>query len=136
MTGKLLAYHLKSPRVPLVVRVPQFENHCCIWTNTYQLINGLTSNYETTAEFWRTTSSDSYLIRLVKRQKFAYHVQNDVTIRLNRSTERKNKRTNNERTMVTEQNPHLLPHNISWKFQRADLAVTRFNLQLQCYQNC
>jgi len=28
MTGKLLAYHLKSPRVPLVVRVPQFENHC------------------------------------------------------------------------------------------------------------
>jgi len=27
MTGKLLAYHLKSPRVPLVVRVPQFENH-------------------------------------------------------------------------------------------------------------
>jgi len=28
MTGKLLAYNLKSPRVPLVVRVPQFENHC------------------------------------------------------------------------------------------------------------
>ena len=28
MTGKLIAYHLKSPRVPLVVRVPQFENHC------------------------------------------------------------------------------------------------------------
>jgi len=28
MTGKLLAYHLKSPRVPLVVRVPLFENHC------------------------------------------------------------------------------------------------------------
>jgi len=28
MTGKLLVYHLKSPRVPLVVRVPQFENHC------------------------------------------------------------------------------------------------------------
>jgi len=28
MTRKLLAYHLKSPRVPLVVRVPQFENHC------------------------------------------------------------------------------------------------------------
>jgi len=28
MTGKLFAYHLKSPRVPLVVRVPQFENHC------------------------------------------------------------------------------------------------------------
>jgi len=27
MTGKLLAYHLKSPPVPLVVRVPQFENH-------------------------------------------------------------------------------------------------------------
>jgi len=27
MTGKLLAYHLKSPRVPLV-RVPQFDNHC------------------------------------------------------------------------------------------------------------
>jgi len=28
MTGNLLAYYLKSPRVPLVVRVPQFENHC------------------------------------------------------------------------------------------------------------
>jgi len=28
MTGKLLEYHLKNPRVPLVVRVPQFENHC------------------------------------------------------------------------------------------------------------
>jgi len=28
MTGKLLDYHLKNPRVPLVVRVPQFENHC------------------------------------------------------------------------------------------------------------
>jgi len=27
MTGNLLAYHLKIPRVPLVVRVPQFENH-------------------------------------------------------------------------------------------------------------
>jgi len=30
MAGKLLAYDLKSPRVPLVVRVPQFENHCSI----------------------------------------------------------------------------------------------------------
>ena len=28
MTGKLLEYHLKNPGVPLVVRVPQFENHC------------------------------------------------------------------------------------------------------------
>jgi len=28
MTGKLLAYHLKCPRVPLVVRVPLFANHC------------------------------------------------------------------------------------------------------------
>jgi len=33
MTGKLLAYHLKSPRVPLVVRVPQFENR---WPTGYQ----------------------------------------------------------------------------------------------------
>jgi len=32
MTGKLLAYHLKSPRVPLLVRVPQFENHCSMVT--------------------------------------------------------------------------------------------------------
>ena len=31
MTGKLLEYHLKNPRVPLVVRVPQFENHCSSW---------------------------------------------------------------------------------------------------------
>jgi len=31
-----------------------------------------------------------------------YYVQDDVTIRLNRSTERKYKWTNNERTMVTE----------------------------------
>jgi len=27
MTGNLFAFHLKSPRTPLVVRVPQFENH-------------------------------------------------------------------------------------------------------------
>ena len=33
MTGKLLAHHLKNPRVPLVVRVPQFENH---WASAYQ----------------------------------------------------------------------------------------------------
>jgi len=33
MTGKLLAYHLKSPRAPLVVRVPQFENHWSTQTN-------------------------------------------------------------------------------------------------------
>jgi len=32
MTGKLLTYHLKSPRIPLVVRVPQFENH---WFTPY-----------------------------------------------------------------------------------------------------
>jgi len=36
MTGKLLAYHLKSPRVPLVVRVPQFENH---WLTQKSLID-------------------------------------------------------------------------------------------------
>jgi len=35
---------------------------------------------------------------------------NDVTIRLNRSIERKYKRTNDERTLVTGQNPHLMPH--------------------------
>jgi len=63
------------------------------------------------------------------------HVQNDLTIRLNRSIERKYKRTNNERTMVTEQNPHLVPHDNSWKFKRANLPVTRSTLQLQCYQN-
>jgi len=34
-----------------------------------------------------------------------YYMQNDVTIRPNRSIERKYKRTNDERTMVTEQNP-------------------------------
>jgi len=45
--------------------------------------------------------------------------------------ERKYKRTNNERTMVTEQNPHLVPHDN----KRANLAVTRANLQTQCYQN-
>jgi len=39
-----------------------------------------------------------------------YYVQNDVTIRLNRSIERKYKRTNNERMMVIEQNPHQVPH--------------------------
>jgi len=33
MTGTLFAYHLKSPRVPLVVRVPQFKNHCFRWTS-------------------------------------------------------------------------------------------------------
>jgi len=41
-------------------------------------------------------------------------VQNDVTIRLNRSLERKYKQANNERTVVNEQNPPLVPHdNIS-----------------------
>jgi len=52
MTGKLLAYYLKYPRVPLVVRVPQFENHChsaptllskdnrsCDLTTQYQLLS-------------------------------------------------------------------------------------------------
>jgi len=33
-------------------------------------------------------------------------IQNDVTIRVNRSIERNYKRTNNERTVVSEQNPH------------------------------
>jgi len=37
--------------------------------------------------------------------------------------------------MVTEQKPHLVPHDNSLKFKRANLAVTRANLQLQCYQN-
>jgi len=62
-------------------------------------------------------------------------VLNKVTIRLNRTIEREYKRTNNERTMVTEQNPHLAPLDNSWKFKRANLAVTRANLQLRCYQN-
>jgi len=35
-------------------------------------------------------------------------VPNNFTIRLNRLIERKYKRTTNERTMVTEQNPHLV----------------------------
>jgi len=51
-------------------------------------------------------------------------MQNDATIRLNRSIERKYERTNNECTIVTEQNPHLVPHDNSWKFKRANLAVT------------
>jgi len=40
-------------------------------------------------------------------------MQNDVTILLNMSIERKYKRTNHERTMVNEQNPHLVPHDNS-----------------------
>jgi len=61
-------------------------------------------------------------------------------IRLNRSIERNYKlykRTNNERTLVSEQNPHLVPHDRpnSLKFERANLAVSRATLQLQCYQN-
>jgi len=62
-------------------------------------------------------------------------VQIDITIRLNRSIEQKYKWTNNEHSMVTEQNPHLVPHNNSWKFKHVDLAVTHPNLQFQCYQN-
>ena len=62
-------------------------------------------------------------------------MQNDATIRLNRSIERKYKLTNNERTMVTEQNPHLVAHANSWKVKSANLAVTRANLQLQGYKN-
>jgi len=57
-----------------------------------------------------------------------YHVQNNVTIRLNRSTERKYKRTNTERTMLTEKNPHPVPHDNSWNFKRANLAATLANL--------
>jgi len=60
-------------------------------------------------------------------------VQNDITIRLNRSIERKYKRTNNGRTMVNEQSPRLVPHDSSCKFKRANLAVTRSNLQHQCH---
>jgi len=37
--------------------------------------------------------------------------------------------------MVTEQNPHLVPYDDSWKFKRDNLAVTRANLQLQGYKN-
>jgi len=42
MTGKLLTYHLKSPRIPLVVRVPQFDNHCPMLTR-----KGATQFYQT-----------------------------------------------------------------------------------------
>jgi len=37
--------------------------------------------------------------------------------------------------MGNEQNPHLVPRDNSLKFKRANLAVTRVSLQLQCYQN-
>ena len=37
--------------------------------------------------------------------------------------------------MVTEQNPHLVPIDNSWRIKRADLTAARLNLQLQCYQN-
>jgi len=39
-----------------------------------------------------------------------YYGQNGVTILVNRSFERCYKRTNNERTVVSDQNPHLVPH--------------------------
>jgi len=65
-----------------------------------------------------------------------YYGQNDVTIRLNTVGQLNDgKRTNNERMVVSEPNPHLVPHCNSWKFKRAYLAVTRANLKLQCYQN-
>ena len=35
--SKLLAYHLEDSRVPLVVRVPQFGNHCSILYNHYNV---------------------------------------------------------------------------------------------------
>jgi len=50
-------------------------------------------------------------------------MQNDVSIRLNRSIEQKYKRTNNEHAMVSEQKPHLMPHDNSGKIKRANLAV-------------
>jgi len=56
-------------------------------------------------------------------------------IRLNRSIEQKYKRTNHGRTIVIEQNLHLVPHDNSWKFKRTNLAVARANLQFQYYQN-
>jgi len=39
MTGKLLAYHLKSPRVPLVEREPQFENNCSKRSFSFRTFN-------------------------------------------------------------------------------------------------
>ena len=93
------------------------------------------SSYETTAYLWRTTSRDSQVSEKTKVPVDRYYVQNGVAIRLNRSTQRKYKRTNKERTMVTEQTPHLVPHDNSWTFKRANLVVTRSNLQLQCYRN-
>jgi len=51
-------------------------------------------------------------------------------IRLNRLIERKYNRTNNKPMMVTEQNPHLVPHGNDWKFKRANLSVARANLQI------
>jgi len=63
-------------------------------------------------------------------------VQNDVTIRLNRSIERKYKRTNSKHTKQwSVKKPALVPHDNSWKFKRAYLALTCANLQLQCCQN-
>jgi len=56
-------------------------------------------------------------------------------IHLNRSIERKDKWTNNEHAMASKQNLHLMPYNNSWKFKRANLVITRVNLQLQSYQN-
>jgi len=42
-----------------------------------------------------------------------YNVKNEVTIRLNSSIKLKYQRTNNKRTMVTEKNLHLVPHDNS-----------------------
>jgi len=39
-----------------------------------------------------------------------YYGQNDVTILVNRSIERCSIRTNNERTVISDQNSHLVHH--------------------------
>jgi len=51
-----------------------------------------------------------------------YYVQNDVTIHVNRSVERKYKK-DQQRTYDSHQ-AKPTPHDNSWKFKNANLAVT------------
>ena len=92
-------------------RIDFAKNHSLYMNYTSQLINELVSNYGIRLKNYLTWQL--FFNQVSEKTKVRVdpcYVQNDATIRLNRSIERNYKRTNNERTMVTEHNRHLVPH--------------------------
>jgi len=84
-----------------------------------QFVYELTHNQLVTTKLRHSTEELPHMVVInqvsekTKVRVDTYYGQNDVTISLNRSVERCYKRTNNERTMVSKQNQHLVPHDNS-----------------------